>query len=67
LDNVLSPRIRALEISLNQLTDHVDALYDVTIAYSNTQDHQTGKRHTPSMFGKFWSFIIIFILLILIR
>lgn len=41
---MLTPRITALKSSLRELKDHVTAVYDVTIAYSNTYDTETRKR-----------------------
>ncbi|KAK3577551.1 hypothetical protein CHS0354_026518 [Potamilus streckersoni] len=43
-DHVLIPRLKALQLSLQEIGDYVDAVYDVTIAYSNTQDAKTGTR-----------------------
>ncbi|KAL3868741.1 hypothetical protein ACJMK2_041510 [Sinanodonta woodiana] len=43
-DHVLIPRLKALQLSLQEIGDYVDAVYDVTIAYSNTQDVETGTR-----------------------
>ncbi|XP_052095605.1 1-acyl-sn-glycerol-3-phosphate acyltransferase epsilon-like [Mytilus californianus] len=44
LHHVLTPRITALKSSLRELKDHVSAVYDVTIAYSNTYDTETRER-----------------------
>lgn len=50
---VLAPRMRGFKISLEHLWDHIDAVYDVTIAYSHTVDPDTGKRmKSPGMPGK---------------
>lgn len=49
---VLAPRMRGFKISLEHLWDHIDAVYDVTIAYSHTVDPDTGKRmKSPGMPG----------------
>jgi len=47
LQHVLTPRTLALKSSLQQLQDHVSAVYDVTIAYTNTFDNVKRER-TPS-------------------
>ena len=56
LHQVLSPRIRAFHMCLVGLKDHVDAVYDVTIAYSNTGEKTGGEKiqriTAPSLTGK---------------
>ena len=53
LHHVLMPKSKGLQMSINQLQDHVTAVYDVTVAYSNTRDTTTGDRLTsPGMLGK---------------
>ena len=56
LHQVLSPRIRAFHMCLVGLKDHVDAVYDVTIAYSNTGEKAGGEKiqrvSAPSLTGK---------------
>lgn len=47
LEHVLTPRLTAFKTSLQQLTSHVTAVYDITIGYSNTIDVNTGER-TPA-------------------
>lgn len=45
--------MRGFKISLEHLWDHIDAVYDVTIAYSHTVDPDTGKRlKSPGMPGE---------------
>ncbi|XP_074640968.1 1-acyl-sn-glycerol-3-phosphate acyltransferase epsilon-like [Tubulanus polymorphus] len=48
-EHVLTPRVKATHMGVNMLKGHIDALYDLTIAYSDSTD-STGKRITaPSM------------------
>lgn len=47
LNCVLAPKMKAFQLALTQLQGHADAVYDVTIAYSNTTDPVTGER-TPA-------------------
>lgn len=47
LQHVLTPRTQAFKCSLQQLAGHVTAVYDVTIAYSNTFNSESGER-TPA-------------------
>ncbi|KAL5017407.1 hypothetical protein ScPMuIL_006996 [Solemya velum] len=49
LENVLTPRVKALQISLQELVGHVTAVYDVTIAYSNTKDPSGTRIASPGM------------------
>ncbi|XP_059157781.1 1-acyl-sn-glycerol-3-phosphate acyltransferase epsilon-like [Physella acuta] len=44
LENVLFPRIRAVQVCIEQLGKSVDSVYDVTIAYGNTYDFSTKQR-----------------------
>ncbi|XP_076320039.1 1-acyl-sn-glycerol-3-phosphate acyltransferase epsilon-like isoform X2 [Tachypleus tridentatus] len=49
--HLLTPKIRGLHVVLEQLRNSFDALYDVTVVYSNTKDKKNGKRKpAPSMF-----------------
>ena len=53
LDNLLAPKLKGFELALKQLQGHAEAVYDVTIAYSNTTDPSTGERiPAPGMPGK---------------
>lgn len=52
LENVLTPRVKALQISLQELVGHVIAVYDVTIAYSNTKDPSGTRIASPGMPGQ---------------
>ena len=50
---MLAPKMKAFQLALTQLQGHADAVYDVTIAYSNTRDPVTGERTpAPGMLGK---------------
>ncbi|CAI9739852.1 1-acyl-sn-glycerol-3-phosphate acyltransferase epsilon-like [Octopus vulgaris] len=47
---VLTPRMRGFKTGIDHLRDHVDAVYDITIGYSNTVDPNTGLRQrAPGM------------------
>ncbi|KAJ8306258.1 hypothetical protein KUTeg_016803 [Tegillarca granosa] len=41
---LLTPRTKALNVCRKQLANHVTAVYDLTIGYSDTQDPVTGER-----------------------
>lgn len=40
------PKVKGLQLAVQQLQGHVDAVYDLTIAYTNTIDKETGARVT---------------------
>ncbi|KAL4236491.1 1-acyl-sn-glycerol-3-phosphate acyltransferase epsilon [Mactra antiquata] len=42
--HVLSPKVKGIQLALEQLRSHVESVYDVTIAYNNTIDSDTGHR-----------------------
>ncbi|GAB1611054.1 1-acyl-sn-glycerol-3-phosphate acyltransferase epsilon-like [Argonauta hians] len=47
---VLTPRMRGIKTGIDHLREHLHAVYDVTIAYSNTVDPKTGHRlQAPGM------------------
>jgi len=51
LDYVLMPRSRGFEMALTNFRHRLDAVYDVTIAYSHAVDHKNGRvKLGPSMF-----------------
>lgn len=53
LNNLLTPKVKGMELSMDKLRNYFDAVYDVTVIYEGTKDSSTGKRiPTPSMFGK---------------
>ncbi|XP_033738256.1 1-acyl-sn-glycerol-3-phosphate acyltransferase epsilon-like [Pecten maximus] len=49
LQNVLSPRTKAVYTCIEQLAGHVDVVYDITIAYSNTKDSSGRRKVAPPM------------------
>ena len=51
-DNVLVPRQKALQLCVEELRPQCDAIYDITIGYSDTTDPETGARTiAPSLAG----------------
>ncbi len=44
LDYVLTPRYKATQLCVDRLRERTDAFYDITVAYSDTKDVQTGER-----------------------
>jgi len=44
LQHVLTPKVKGLQLAVEQLQGHVNAVYDLTIAYSNSIDKETGAR-----------------------
>ncbi|KAK7504076.1 hypothetical protein BaRGS_00004808 [Batillaria attramentaria] len=44
LSNVLYPRAKATQVCAEELKDYVSCMYDITIAYNNTRDVETGRR-----------------------
>jgi len=50
LKYVLYPKTKALQVSVEQLRETLDSLYDITLAYSNTFDRKNMKRKpAPTM------------------
>ncbi|XP_060077400.1 1-acyl-sn-glycerol-3-phosphate acyltransferase epsilon-like [Ylistrum balloti] len=49
LQQVLSPRTKAVHTCIEQLAGHVDVVYDVTIAYSDTKDSSGVRKVAPPM------------------
>lgn len=46
------PKTKGLYLAVDKLRHHVDAIYDVTIAYSDSFDPETGQRiAAPGMTG----------------
>lgn len=59
-ESVLYPRVRALQVCVEQLKDTVDCIYDVTIGYGRAFNFKKKQRMVaPSMQGlvMFWSFV----------
>lgn len=48
--HLLTPRIRGLQMALDGLRSNLDAIYDVTVIYSNTIDNKGFRIKAPSMF-----------------
>lgn len=44
LQHLLTPRLRGLQLTLRKLRANTDAVYDVTVAFSNTKDFTTKQR-----------------------
>jgi len=60
-DHVLYPRTGATIAAINALKDKFDAVYDVTVMYSNTYDNNRNIRlAAPSMTGKNKKFFEVF-------
>jgi hypothetical protein len=54
---VLVPKVKGLQLAVEKLKHHVDAIYDVTIGYSDSIDPETGCRiAAPGMTGIYFSF-----------
>lgn len=50
------PKVKGLQLAVKQLRGHVDAIYDLTIAYSGSRDKATGARvPAPGMIGVIFS------------
>ncbi|XP_061415656.1 1-acyl-sn-glycerol-3-phosphate acyltransferase epsilon isoform X1 [Lethenteron reissneri] len=49
LSHVLTPRIRATHAALNAMSDHLHAIYDITVAYEGTLDAAGRRKTAPSM------------------
>ncbi len=54
LDYVLTPRYKATQLCVDRLRERTDAFYDITVAYSDTKDPQTGERiEAPGLPGSY--------------
>ncbi|XP_064642316.1 1-acyl-sn-glycerol-3-phosphate acyltransferase epsilon-like [Lineus longissimus] len=49
LEHVLTPRFKATCLCIQTLREEIDAVYDVTVAYSNTNSADGKRRTAPSM------------------
>ncbi|MBN3275361.1 PLCE acyltransferase, partial [Polyodon spathula] len=49
LKNVLTPRMKAAHIAVDSMKDHLDAIYDITVAYEGTLDSKGRRKTAPSM------------------
>ncbi|XP_043922072.1 1-acyl-sn-glycerol-3-phosphate acyltransferase epsilon-like [Protopterus annectens] len=49
LQHVLTPRVKATHVAIDSMKDHIDAIYDVTVAYEGTVDNRGQRKLAPSM------------------
>eukprot|EP00794_Sanderia_malayensis_P004673 gene4673-5282_t len=49
MDHILTPRTRAVELSVKELSSYVDAVYDVTLAYKDPKRPVLPKEEGPSL------------------
>ncbi|RXM30761.1 1-acyl-sn-glycerol-3-phosphate acyltransferase epsilon [Acipenser ruthenus] len=49
LKNILTPRMKATHIAVDSMKDHLDAIYDITVAYEGTLDSKGRRKTAPSM------------------
>ncbi|XP_061087918.1 1-acyl-sn-glycerol-3-phosphate acyltransferase epsilon isoform X1 [Conger conger] len=49
LKHNLTPRMKASHIAINAMKDHLDSVYDITVAYEGTLKATGGRRSAPSM------------------
>uniref|UniRef100_A0A8C5SAB6 Acyltransferase C-terminal domain-containing protein n=1 Tax=Laticauda laticaudata TaxID=8630 RepID=A0A8C5SAB6_LATLA len=49
LKHVLTPRVKATYIAIDSMKSHLDAVYDITVAYEGTIDHKGQRKWAPSM------------------
>lgn len=52
LTHTLTPRMKASHIALQTMRGHLDAVYDITVAYEGTLDASRRRKPAPSMPGK---------------
>lgn len=60
LKHTLTPRMKASHIAIDTMKDHLDAVYDVTVAYEGTVDASGQRKPAPSMPGRFLEVNILF-------
>ena len=53
LDHVLTPRTKATEIALDKLSEHFDAVYDLTIAYKEKGENVLPRKRAKDLFEYF--------------
>lgn len=51
LHHTLTPRMKAAHIAIESMKGHLDAVYDITVAYEGTMDASGRRRSAPSMPG----------------
>ncbi|XP_056616341.1 1-acyl-sn-glycerol-3-phosphate acyltransferase epsilon [Triplophysa dalaica] len=49
LKHVLTPRMKASHVAIDAMKDHLDAVYDITVAYEGTLTADGQRRPAPSM------------------
>nr|KAF6459961.1 1-acylglycerol-3-phosphate O-acyltransferase 5 [Molossus molossus] len=49
LRHVLTPRVKATHVAFDSMKNHLDAIYDVTVAFEGTVDDNGQRREAPSM------------------
>ncbi|XP_035029047.1 1-acyl-sn-glycerol-3-phosphate acyltransferase epsilon [Hippoglossus stenolepis] len=49
LKHTLTPRMKASHVAMESMKDHLNAVYDVTVAYEGTLDSSGQRRPAPSM------------------
>lgn len=51
LNHTLTPRMKAAHVAIESMRGHLDAVYDITVAYEGTMDASGQRRSAPSMPG----------------
>lgn len=51
LNHTLTPRMKAAHVAIESMKGHLDAVYDITVAYEGTMDASGQRRAAPSMPG----------------
>ncbi|CAH2248635.1 1-acyl-sn-glycerol-3-phosphate acyltransferase epsilon [Pelobates cultripes] len=51
LKHVLTPRVKATHVAIDAMQNHLDAVYDVTVAYEGTTNQEGQRKEAPSMTG----------------
>lgn len=49
LRHVLTPKVKATHVAFDSMKGHLDAIYDVTVAFEGTVDEKGQRREAPSM------------------
>lgn len=51
LNHTLTPRMKAAHVAIESMKGHLDAVYDITVAYEGTMDASGHRTAAPSMPG----------------
>lgn len=51
LKHILTPRMKASHVAIESMKEHLDAVYDITVAYEGTLTADGKRRSAPSMPG----------------